>query len=450
MIRAFFAGSVLVAALAGYGEDLGPSRDYAADREFVASYREATMAIARRKMSEVDAGVKAQPTVVPTGRRLATGGGFGGFFLWDSAFAVLWARYLDEAEFPCRSTLDNFYALQSESGLISREYTPDGRPTTDESHPMTFAPPLLSWAEVELWRCGRSDLARLARVYPRLKAHHAACRRNFRRADGLYFGDVWGCGMDDIPRWPRGSSETAIREGGIPFTADSLCAAWKDKWGWMSLETLKWNWNRQSGWIDMSATMAFDCLNLQTIAAALGKTDEAEAFRAEHAELARTVNAKCWDEERGFYFDVTDAGRTDRWFVGAYWTLLAKIASPAQAKRMVERLSDPKYFGTLVPVPSLAASDPDFEVQSGYWRGAVWPPTTYMTICGLREYGFTREAESIARRWYNANAEFFVRTGTVWENLPPDQCRTMKRRSGRDFCGWSALAPVALPAEFNW
>lgn len=450
MACALLVGCVSAVALAGCGGDRLPVRDYAADREFVVRYREATVEIARRKMAEVEAGVKASPTVVPTGRRLATGGKFGGFFLWDSVFGVMWARYLEEKDFPCLSTLDNFYALQPESGLVSREYTADGRPTTSESHPMTFAPPLLSWAEAELWRCGRSDRSRLARVYPHLKAHHEACRRNFRRADGLYFGDVWGCGMDDIPRWPRGSSDAEIREGGIPFTEDSLCPAWKDKWGWMSLETLKWSWNRQAGWIDMSATMAFDCLNLAKIADALGLAGEAAAFRAEHAELARTINAKCWDDERGFYFDVTDAGRIDRWFVGAYWTLIAKVASPAQARRMIEKLSDPGFFGTPVPVPSLAASDPDFEPETGYWRGAVWPPTTYMTICGLREYGFTKEAEAIARRWYNANAEFFVRTGTVWENLPPDQCVKMKRRSGRDFCGWSALAPIALPAEFGW
>lgn len=117
---------------------------------------------------------------------------------------------------------------------------------------------------------------------------------------------------------------------------------------------------------------------------------------------------------------------------------------------MVEKLFDPKYFGRTVMVPSLAACDPDYDPEKGYWRGASWAPTTYVAICGLREYGFREEAERIARNWYNAAAELFERTSTIWENISPEQCHEPKARSGRDFCGWSALAPIALPIEFGW
>lgn len=443
-VAACLAGSVMA-------EDLGPARDYSADAAFIAEYKEAAMAIARRKMAEVDAGVKANPTVVPTGRRLATGGGFGGFFLWDSAFAVMWARHLDGAEFPYHSTLDNFYALATPTGFISREYNAQGYPCWLEKHPISFASPILSWAEVTLYREGKSDKARLAKVYGPLKRHHEVCRRSFRRPDGLYFGDKLGCGMDDIKRWPVGMSNEERMNGGILFTKDCLGEKTQGWWDtWCSKMVADWSWNRQAGWIDLSSEMALDALCLAEIAEAIGKTDEAKAFRGEHAEIAKAVNAKCWDEARGFYFDVTDSGIIERYFVGAYWTLVAKIAPPERARKLVEKLNDPKFFGTPIAVPSIATCEPDYEPETAYWRGACWPPTTYMVICGLRENGFTKEAEDIARKWYNANAELFVRTKTVWENISPEQCHRPKKESGGDFCGWSALAPIAIPVEFGW
>ena len=428
----------------------GPARDYAADPAFVAKFREGAIAIAKRKMAEVDEGVRTHPTVVPTGRRLATGGQFGGFFLWDSAFSVLWARYLDEKEFPVHSTLDNFYALATPSGFIPREYTPEGNPCWTEAHPISFSAPLLSWAEVELFRMGKSDKARLARVYPFLKRHHEACRRSFRRDDGLYFGDQIGCGMDDLVRWPKDLKPGEKASGGIAFTKAALGAKVQDWWTWLEEKKDDLSWNRQAGWIDLSCEVAFDCLNLAELAETVGRTDDAAAFRAEHASLVRVINEKCWDESRGFYFDVTDGGIVDRYMGCAYWALISKVATPARAKRMVEKLFDPRFFGRPVMVPSLAACEPDYDPEKGYWRGACWPPTTYMTILGLKSYGYVKEAEQVARRFYNANAELFVRTGTIWEDISPEQCHEPKARACRDFCGWSALAPIALPIEWNW
>ena len=49
--------------------------------------------------------------------RLGTGGQFDNFFLWDTAFTVIWARYLTE-ELPVTSSLDNLYRVQAEDGFI--------------------------------------------------------------------------------------------------------------------------------------------------------------------------------------------------------------------------------------------------------------------------------------------------------------------------------------------
>ena len=74
-----------------------------------------------------------------------------------------------------------------------------------------------------------------------------------------------------------------------------------------------------------------------------------------------------------------------------------------------------------------------------------------MLICGLRSCGEAEAARKIAHAWYNANAELFVREKTVFENIPPvrELIGKRNRKPGRDFCGWGALAPVALIAEWS-
>ena len=454
-----FLAAMLAAAAGAAGADAakqetvaGPGRDYFNDQAFRKEYRDAAVAIARKKM--VSDEIKRQRSGVKTPfkvrERISTGGGFSGFFVWDAVFGVLWGRYVDGM--PVHGTLDNFYALQQDDGFICREYDGSGRPMWRPNHPGAYNPPILAWAEIELYRSGKSDKARLETVYPKLVKFHDCYERNLKRADGLYFSDILGCGMDDLKRWPRGMPKDDLKKGGIEFTKDNLYP-WSEKfWDrWMSKIVPQHTWNRQAAWIDMSAQMAFDCLNLADIASATGKDAEAAKWMKEYARIKDLVNEKCWDEKTGFYYDYCDTGLIMRKHAGAFWVLLAKIPTPERAKRMAAVMTDPRFFGRTIPVPALSADDPDYKPLKGYWQGPVWPPTAYVAICGLRACGQTAAARRIAHGWYNGNAEYFVRFKTVFENIMPDYEYIGRRRrhSGRDFCGWGALAPVAIPAEWE-
>lgn len=121
-------------------------------------------------------------------------------FLWDTCFIACYAKY-HQGELPIANALDNFYVLRDADGWICREYDQHGRPVWPKAHPVSVSPPLLAFAELELFDQS-GDLARLRRVYP-------APRRNFdylagylRRDDGLCFNDAPGSGMDNIPRHP--------------------------------------------------------------------------------------------------------------------------------------------------------------------------------------------------------------------------------------------------------
>ena len=417
-------------------------RDYAADPAFVTAYRDAALAMARRKSAELGGG------------RIATGGKFSGHFLWDAAFSAFWAvRASPEWAALAASTLDNLYRFAEPDGYIGREFLADGTPVWNPEHPVSFNPPMLSWAELELAEVlqGRLPPSRLARVYPILVRHHRSCERKFRRPDGLYFSCILGCGMDDLPRWPRGLAPDRRAAGGIPLTEQSLGERSRDIWArWLHRLAADNSWNRQAGWIDMSAAMALDARCLSEIARRLGRTDDARAFSAEHAALAEAINRLCWDEATGFYYDVTDSGIIRRRHLGALWALVSHVAPPERVERMVATLFDPAVFYRTVPLASLEAGDPDYEPEKDYFKGPAWPHLNFLAVRGLLEYGRREEAERLARRWYDCCAALWEKTGGIYENLSSEQFDRPKERSFPDYAGHGCLTPVALPAIFGW
>jgi len=382
--------------------------------------------------------------------RLGTGGSFRDIFLWDTCFCAFWAQYHPE-RFPLEASLDNFYRCQDPDGFINRQIRSDGRGKWDPRHPIAFAPPLLSWAELSLTEKMLFP-GRLARIFQPLLRHHACIRARFRKGNGLYFSDPFGCGMDDLPRWDREEEVTA--EDGIPFTRESVAVPGAEGDGVYEYlagqkNRLRFSWNRQLDWIDTSCQAAFDALNLSRIARRLGQGAMAEELETEHRITAEAVNAALWDEERGFYFDRLGDRLLSRMHIGSFWALIAEVATPDRAERMARLLDDPETFGLPYGVPSLAKSDPDYDLENGYWRGPVWCPAMYMLLCGLRTYGFDRTARRIAEKFYTATKHVWEATGTIWENyLPEISDREPGRIACRDFCGWSALAPVTIEREF--
>ncbi len=405
-------------------------------------FYEAALAIARRKLSR-----DANPQLLRS-PRLGTGGDFVNIFLWDTAFSVQWAKFHAD-EFPVADSLDNFYALQSPDGFISRESCPDGTSRWAPECPSAFAPPLLAWAELDLYE-GGFITTRLPEVFPHLLAQYEYNKAHFRRPDGLYYTDMLGCGMDDMPRWNSVSDLTP--EGGIPLTRESITAPGEE------LEkTYRWlrgiphgvcDWNRQIGWCETSAQSAFFALCLARIAHIIGESGEEARMLAEHAELARLINTFCWDETDGWYYDVLNGAPVRRRHIGAFWTLLAEVAPADRAARLLERLRDPAEFNRPCGVPSLSAADPDYMTHGAYWRGPVWAPTSYMLLRGLDRYGEHALAVELAARLYHTAETLWKSTGTIWENYPPDQCATPSVTAKRDFCGWSALIPVTFLREY--
>ena len=416
----------------------------------VSEYRAGAIAMAHRKSAEL--GCSPPGARMKVGPRIATGGGFDGHFLWDVAFSVFWAVRVPEEKFPVESSLDNLYRFAEPDGYIGRQFFADGTPVWSPSHPISFNPPMLAWAELELASSALAESNRLERVYPLLLRHHQSCERKFRRPDGLYFGSGLGCGMDDCPRWPHGCTLEQRAAGGIPLVATSINAPARDRWESWVRGTVATNnsWNCQAGWIDMSAAMALDARSLAKMARLVGKEDDARKLDGEYAALKEAINRLCWSEDLGFYCDVTKDGIIRRRHLGALWVLVSGVATPERAKRMVRTLFDPDVFYRPVPLASLEKGDPDYRPNDTYFRGPAWPNLNYLAIRGLLDYGYRSEAKRLARRWYVCCLGLYRRTGGIYENLSsecPD--RPKETLSAPDYAGHGCLTPIAVPALFE-
>ena len=240
-------------------------------------------------------------------------------FQWDTIFMMMFARYAHSV-FPAIESLDNFYALQRESGFIGREYREsdgrlihydfDGGLFSPSGYKNSVNPPLFAWAEVESFRL-TGDKSRFESVLPVLdkyaewlnkngdpeaKDWENNGRKSKNSVHHLYWNTPLGSGMDNTPR---------PAENG-------------------------------SGWVEMSAQMAIMYNNLAVIANELGKKELEDKYSSEADSINARINKWCWNEDDGFYSDVfADGTQFKKKTIGAFWTLLAETPDSARAARLV-------------------------------------------------------------------------------------------------------------------
>ena len=139
----------------------------------------------------------------------------------------------------------------------------------------------------------------------------------------------------------------------------------------------------------------------------------------------------------------------------AFWSLAAGIARGDRLRAMVDHLFDPAEFYTPVPFASLSRDDLNYDPDGGYWLGAVWAPTNLAAIRGLADNGFADRAREATLRYLGAMVAAAADPAlgpSIWECYapedPPRPATTEKgERCGRDFVGWSGLAPITLLVE---
>jgi len=113
----------------------------------------------------------------------------------------------------------------------------------------------------------------------------------------------------------------------------------------------------------------------------------------------KAMNEKMWDSKTRFFYSLdrdSDKKIMVRTIQG-FLPMACGAATREQAAALVEQLRDPKQWWCDYPVPTVAMDDPKYDAK-GFWRGDMWPPTTYLVAYGLNRYGYHDVAYELTRK----------------------------------------------------
>ncbi len=205
-----------------------------------------------------------------------------------------------------------------------------------------------------------------------------------------------------------------------------------------------WDCNSRMGhrlfdynWIDLNSLLFAMEKNMSYFAAELDNA-EAELWRVRAEKRRALLNELCWNEKMGMFcdYDFKNGVQSDFVSLASFYPLFVGLATPEQAARTVKLLSKLEMDYGLA---CCEKRDDLFYLQWDYPHG--WAPLHYMTVEGLRKYGFEQDALRIARKYCSTVERNFEETGNIWEHYDTvtGQVSVTKEKSYQiTMMGWSA------------
>jgi alpha,alpha-trehalase len=149
--------------------------------------------------------------------------------------------------------------------------------------------------------------------------------------------------------------------------------------------------------------------DLEQISRWLGHTTDAEKWSKRAEERKKLIGRYLWDDKSGLFFDfnLQTGQRSSYRYATTFYPLWAGLATPEQAKAVVQNLSAFEKPG------GLAMSTEDTGAQWDLPYG--WGNIEMLAIDGLRRYGFNAEADRISYEFLSMVAENFRSDGNIRE-----------------------------------
>lgn len=347
---------------------------------------------------------------------------FNGFWAWDS-----WKHAYALAEINselAKNSIRAMFHYQDKFGMIADCIFPDSL----ENNYRNTKPPLAAWAVLEIVD-RNSDTAFAKEMLPKLIKYHKWWYLNrdhnqnglceYGSTDGTLLAAKWESGWDNAVR----------------FDSSKL----------LQNNSVGWSMNQESA--DLNAYLFVEKKCLSTLAQICDEKSLASSLNNEAEKLAQLILEYLWDEELGFFFDIEiESNKPIRVLEPNGWIpLWAGLATKEQAKRILNHIMNPAEFNTFIPFPTVAANNPRFNPEKGYWRGPVWLDQAYFAINGLRRYGFDDEADFLMVKLFRNCEGLLDPTAPIRENYHPI---TGKGLNAEHF-SWSAAHILMMIGESN-
>lgn len=292
-------------------------------------------------------------------------------WLWDSVFHALGMRHCDPGL--AREMISAMFDLQQPSGLIPHSGNPYSAQTLTQ-------PPVLSLA-MRLINESEPSKEWIDSLAPKLERYLEWIMAN-RDSDGAGLVE-WNISADKDCRSGESGMDNSPRfDGAIQLDAP-----------------------------DFNAFLAFEC---ESLAQFIPK--RRDYWMGHYHRLCKLMRERLWSPECGLFvdYDVKGEKRTDIMSSAGFLPLYCGAATPEQAARMAEHLTDPETFGTPLRVPSIAKCN-TAAYRKDMWRGPVWTNINYMIALGLERYGYHELAKSIVQDTLREQEKWYLACGTFFE-----------------------------------
>lgn len=323
--------------------------------------------------------------------------------LMDGILSTFFLVYSNRV-YNAATQLDGFYNRQEPSGAIRGEYNlATGEPILTKANPQGASPPILAWAEYNLYHKA-GNKKRIKEIMPTLEKYYQWVETTFQDESGLYHVPLAATGMPNSPR------------DGMYYP------------------------------VDFNTQQALNAAHMALLGHILNDKDIEFRFRRRYFSLKTRINQLMWNEEDQFYYDLDKNSEHVRVkTVASYWTLLTDIPNEVRAQGMIEHLKDPESFGTENPFPSVAANESAFSENGDGWRGSVFPQYTFIIIKGLeKQHQWELAREFAIRHLYSILDTLHPegnKRGNVWEAYRPTREGQAKWSGHPDF-----PRPMHLPS----
>lgn len=343
--------------------------------------------------------------------------GFFGVWSWDSwkhaSATALFNPELAKNEIRC------LFDYQAENGMIP-DYVSRFK---ERINWRDTKPPLAAWAVMNVYE-NTGDKAFVEEMFDKLYKYHqwwytdrdhdknGVCE--YGSTDGTLIAAAWESGMDNGVRFDEAEMLKNEPENAWSMNQENIC-----------LNSFLY---AEKGYLAKMAQM-------------LGKNELADKLTQEAKALKEHIQTKMFDPETGFFYDTRiGTGEFIKVMGAECWLpLWAGIATPEQARQVLDKMLDPTKFNSTVPLGTLEISHLRFRPTRGYWRGPVWIDQVYFGVMGLRKYGFDKEADMFVRK-YIANAQGLLTDGPIHENYNPLTGETLNCPN----FGWSSAVTLRM------
>lgn len=173
-----------------------------------------------------------------------------------------------------------------------------------------------------------------------------------------------------------------------------------------------------------------------------GNPDRYHIYNSLSEKRMLAIQKYCWNRQFGFFFDYDSLKGTQsgELTLAGMYPLYFKIADNGQATQCKEIIHS-KFLKAGGVVTTLKHTGQQWDAPNG------WAPLQWITITGLRNYGYQSLSDDIAKKWIALNDKIFYSTGKMMEKY---NVENMELTAGggeypaQDGFGWSNGVYLAL------